>query len=96
MNDTLSKRLRAAVAAGWWTVLIFYVLLVAGWLIALALLHARPEWLRFCWGGKGMTWEAIQAVYMVFFGVVKMLLLVALFGVVWLTLWSRRLRQMAG
>jgi len=91
MSEELAKRVRAAAAAGWWTVIIFAVYVTIGWLIVLAVLHAQPEWMLAMWGAGGLRWAEIQKIYLWFFGVMKMLLLAALMATVFLTIWGRRL-----
>lgn len=53
MNDFV-KKVRAAAVATWWTVLVGYALLTITWLVYLALVIARPEWLLTLWGGKSI------------------------------------------
>ena len=57
-------------------------------------MHVRPGWILTCCGGN-VTWDTLQTLYLWFFGAIKMLLFVCLILVVWLTLWSRRLRRAA-
>ena len=46
MNDPFEKRIRAAGIAGWWVVLIAAGFLTLSWLVYLAVMNARPEWMR--------------------------------------------------
>lgn len=93
MNGTAAKRCRSAAGAAWWTVLIYYAILVVSWGFALLILTAEPEWVRFLWGGDGLSWETIRSVYLVFFGTAKLLGLLLLTGAIWLTLWAGRLAR---
>ena len=93
MSEALARRVRAAAAAGWWTLLIFAVWLVIARLIVLWLMTAEPKWVLALCGGEPITWQTLKPMYLWFFGAMKVLLLGALAVVVWLTLWSRRLRR---
>jgi len=94
MNDSLGQRVRAAAAAGWWTVLIAVAWLTASWLAWMAILHSRPKWILTLWGGGDLGWPAVQNLTLWFFGVFKLILFVMLLATIWLTLWSRRLRRL--
>jgi len=92
MDDTFTKRVRAAAAAGWWTVLIAYVILLIQWLAYLTVMSGQPAaWLSL-WGG-GATWPEIRMVWL--WGMVAFKLVVGtmFFAAVWLTLWARRLAK---
>jgi len=95
MNGEFTRRLRAAVVAGWWTVAIWVIFLTISWLIYLCIMHTRPEWLRTLWGGGIITWEKIQTVYIWFFGAFKVVLWAVLMVTVFLTLWARNLKKAA-
>ena len=92
MAETFAERVRAAARAGWWTFVIFAVGLAAAWGIVLGLMHTRPGWVLNLCGGGNFDWDALQRVYLWFFGVMKLILLVVLMATVFLALWSRRLR----
>ncbi len=93
MNDTFEKRLRAAVGAGWRTLVIWAILMTASWLIFLILLHYRPGWLLDLWGGAGLTWPDVRNVAVWFFGAFKVVLWIFAMAVVFLALWLRRLSR---
>ncbi len=93
MGEALASRVRAAAAAGWAALLIFWALLVAGWLAVLAIVNAQPEWVRQLLGGPGVTWEQVQWMYLTGLLAMKLVFLVALILVVWLTFWARRLKR---
>ena len=93
MNELLAKRVRSAAVAGWWTILISWVFLGVCWGGTLVMLHVQPRWYLNCWGGGQITWDDVQRLCLLFFGVLKILLLVALFIIIWLTLWARGLRK---
>ncbi len=93
MSEGLASRVRAAAAAGWAALLIFWALMVAGWLAVLAILNAQPEWVRQLLGGPAVTWEQVQWTYLTGLLAMKVMSLAALILVVWLTFWARRLRR---
>jgi len=93
MDDQLTKRIRAAAGAGWWTILILAAWMTVGYAIWILILPAEPEWIRCLWGGRNLTWDQIHVVYLWFYGVVKMVLLVFLTVTIWLTIWGRKLRK---
>jgi len=92
MDDALVKRVSAAAGAAWWTVLIWALWLTAAWLIWLGIIHAKPGWILALWGDN-LAWTDVQQVTIWFFGAFKVLLLVAVMGSIWLTLYARRLKR---
>jgi hypothetical protein len=92
MNDLFEKKVRAAAVAGWWVVLIGYVLLVVTWLIYLGIVTARPAWMLVLWG-QDVTWDVMQTMSLWFLGVCKLLLWLLFLAALWLTLWARQLRK---
>ncbi len=92
MEESLAKRVGSAACAGWWTLLILVVYMVVAWIIWLGILLIRPHWLLVLWGG-GISWNTVQMITLWFFAVVKLILLVALMLLVWLTIWSYRLKR---
>lgn len=93
MNGEFTKRLRAAVVAGWWTVAICWIFLTISWLIYMCIMHVQPEWLRTLWGGGPLTWDGIQTICLWFFGIFKLVLWAMLMIVLFLTLWLRQLKR---
>jgi len=55
------KKVRAAAVATWWTVLVGYALVTLTWLVYMALVTARPEWLLTLWG-HAVTWDFMQTI----------------------------------
>jgi len=101
MNDPFEKKVRAAAIAGWWVILIAYVLLTVTWVVYLAIVSARPAWLLAMWGqgdvaDQGRSWEFVQTVSLWFMGIFKLVIWVLLMVVLWLTLWARQLRKQGG
>jgi len=97
MDNSFTKRVCCAAAAGWWTVLVGAIWLTASWLIWLCILHIRPAWLLTLWGGGelGLGWEQVQSITLTFMAVAKLILMTVLLVTLWLTLWSRRLKRIA-
>lgn len=93
MNDAFEKRVRAAVPAAWWTVVIWVVWMTAAWLIWLVFLNVRPDWLLALWGGGKLTWETVQTICLWFFGIMKMIMFAFVMVTIFLTLWARRLKK---
>jgi hypothetical protein len=73
MNDPFEKKVRAAAVAGWWVILIGYVLLTFTWGVYLALVSARPAWMSALWGQE-VSWDFMQVVSLWFLGVFKLCL----------------------
>lgn len=93
MNDTFELRLRAAVRAGWWTVLIWVVFLTVLWGISLAMLRCQPGWMLDMMGSGQITWAQIQMLYLWIIAVAKVVVWVWTMVVVFLTIWLRQLRR---
>ena len=93
MSDALAQRVRAAAAAGWKTVILFWALMVASWIGVLLILHYEPDFVMTLIGSRSMDWDKLQMLYIEYFAVFKMILLVLLIAVVWLSFWGRRLTK---
>ncbi|MBN1943173.1 MAG: hypothetical protein JW849_07750 [Phycisphaerae bacterium] len=91
-NEQLVKRVRAAVRAAWYTVIIAAIWMTVAWLFALWLLSSQPDWLITLWGGM-VTWKEIHTTMIWFFGAFKLILFVIVMTTIWLTFWSRQLRK---
>ena len=95
MNDDIGNKVRAAAIAGWWTLLIAVAFITLFWLIYLAVMSARPAWLlSMC--GPGVDWPLVQQAGFWAIVLLKFVLWVMAFVVIWLTLWARQLRKQAG
>jgi hypothetical protein len=92
MEDLLYRKVRSAATAGWWTILIAVIFVSVQWVGFLAMLHCRPEWMARLWGGA--SWETIQTMGLWLIGAFKVLIYVMTLLVVWLTIWSRKLRKL--
>ena len=96
MDGLFETRLRAAAAAGWWTLLVAVCFLQASWWGFLALMHFASDWvMTMVGGGEDLTEADIMIVSLGIFGAMKVVLLVLLLANVFLTLWSRKLRRMS-
>ncbi len=93
MNDPFEKKARAAAVAGWWVILIGYALVTLTWAVYLALVSARPAWMRAMWG-PDVSRDFMQMVSLWLLGVFKLLLWLLFLVVLWLTLWARQLRRL--
>jgi hypothetical protein len=91
MEEQGIKRLRAAVAAAWWTVLIFAIYLTVVWCGVLYVLRTRPDWALSLWGGEPLTWGQMQIIILWGFAAFKLIWWVGIMITVWLTLYTRRL-----
>jgi hypothetical protein len=95
MSDNFETRLRSAATAGWWTWLIAAGVFLLQWIAYLLVVSAQPDWLLTLWG-PGSTWPEVRHAWFIGLAGFKVLLAMAAFVLVWLTLWARRLRTLAG
>jgi len=93
MDDTFTKRVRAAAAAGWWTILIVYCFLILQWLLYLFIMSRHPSWMLNLMG-EGLTWQTYQMLWLWGIGAFKLGVLLMAVIVVWLTIWGRRLSRL--
>ena len=95
MSDAFSERVRSAVVAGWWTIVIGLVWMAVAWVMYMGVLAAKPDWLITLWGGD-LTWDHVQSIMLNFLAVFKLMLWAAVLVTIWATIWSRRLKRSAG
>jgi len=82
--------LRAAACAGWWTLLVGVLILLATGVIYIIIVHTPlHEAVAMIWG---VSPKAVTVVMVVFIGLYKMILLVGLLECVFLTALAHRLR----
>ena len=93
MEDKFAKRVRAAAAAGWWTLLIVYGVLTIQWLFYLYVMSHQPGWVLKLMG-EGITWQISQPLWLYGIAVFKIGALMLTVVVLWLTLWGRRLSRL--
>ncbi len=92
MSDTFERRLSAAVWAAWWTIGVWWLLLMFSWGASMVIMHVRPAWVLEMLGGDA-SWSEIQDLYLWFLSAFKILGLVAALGALFMTLWRRRLKR---
>ena len=92
MDEIFARKLRAAAVAGWWTLLIFYCVLLIQW-VAYLLIMARQPAAMLCIWGDGVTWTEIRTIWLWGMVAFKLAVGMMLFLVVWLTLWARQLAK---
>jgi hypothetical protein len=91
MDDIFEKRVRAAAAAAWWTVLIGFLFLILQWILYLIFTSVQPSWFPRLWGPE-TSWAFVQTVW--FWGTagIKAFLWLLVVVALWLTLWAKQLR----
>jgi hypothetical protein len=92
MDDLFTKRVRTAAVAGWWTLLIFYCILLIQWFAYLLIMARQPAGVLCIWGA-GATWPEIRTVWLWGMVAFKLAVGMMLFVVVWLTIWARQLSR---
>jgi hypothetical protein len=92
MDEIFIKKVRTAAAAGWWTFLIGYCLVLISWFGFLLTMARQPEGML-CLFGKDATWEEIHTVWLWGLVAYKLCVGMILFVAVWLTLWARQLAK---
>lgn len=95
MNDTFERRLGAAEWAAWWAVAVWWILLTLFWCVSMVVVHFRPPWVMGMLG-DGITWAEYQSLRLWFTGAFKALGCVAALVALFLTLWRRGLKRLAG
>ncbi|HVO65722.1 MAG TPA: hypothetical protein VMT12_04480 [Syntrophales bacterium] len=93
MDDLFTKRVRAAAAAGWWTLMIVYCFLLIQWFLYLFVMSKQPSWMLKFWG-EGFTWSVYQTLWLWGILIFKIGILLMIVVVVWLTVWGRRLLRL--
>ena len=94
MNESFEKKIRAAAIAGWWVVLVAFVLLFITGIAYLVIMSARPAWLLSMWGQEDVSWAFVQTVSLWFMGIFKLVIWLLFLAVLWLTLWAKQLRKL--
>jgi hypothetical protein len=90
MEEMFTKKVRAAAVAGWWTLFIFWCVLLIQWLAYVLIMTRQPS-VILCMFGEGVTWPEIRTVWMWAMVAFKLSVGMMLFIVIWLTLWARQL-----
>ena len=92
MDEIFTKKVRTAAAAGWWTLLIAYCILLIQWLAYLLIMIKQPRGIVCLWGG-GFTWSEIRTIWLLAMVAFKLSIGMMIFVVIWLTLWARQLAK---
>jgi hypothetical protein len=92
MDEMFTKKVRTAAVAGWWTLLIAYCLLLASWFDYLLIMRSQPEGLL-CFFGKGATWAEIRTIWLWGMLAAKIVFVMMLFIIIWLTIWAKKLAK---
>ena len=93
MDESSMQRLRAAVVAGWKTIIIGAIAMTISYGLWVVVMHTKPWFLLDLWGGT--TWAEMRTITLWFFGVFKLMLWAGILACLFLTLWLRGLRKAA-
>jgi hypothetical protein len=91
-DELFDRRLRAAVRAGAWLLLVPFGLLVLQWFAYLAVMAARPAWFLSLWG-PGVDWALVQTLWLGAVVALKLFFWFHLIAVLWGALWASMLRK---
>jgi len=92
MDDLFTGKVRAAAAAGWWTLLIVACFGLIQWLLYLMIISRRPDFLLALMGG-GITWSTVTTMWLWAMTAFKVGVWFMALAVIWLTLWARQLSR---
>jgi hypothetical protein len=92
MDDLFTRKVRAAVVAGWWTLLIAYCILLVQWVAYVLIMAKQPAGMLCLWGA-GVTWQEMRIIWLWAMVAFKLGVAMMLFVVIWLTLWARQLAK---
>lgn len=90
MDDSFVTKVRTAMMAGWWTILIAAVFLTMQWVVYLLVISTEPEWMLYFWG-PGITWDDIQSIWLWAMVAAKIGLWFLILFTTWVTIWLRLL-----
>ena len=88
----MNVELNALIRAGWWTALVWLIVLVIYYFAYLVISTTRPPWILATLG-KDTTWSQYQQLCLVALVVMKVIFLVFLIVLVWLTLWRNMMKS---
>ena len=80
--------------AGWWTVLAATGFVTLLWIAYMGMMSIRPAWVIAMWG-PGVTWAQVQWICLWAIAAFKFALWLLVMGVIWLSLWARRLGKLS-
>jgi hypothetical protein len=92
MDDLFIKKVRTAMVAGWWSILIAASFLFLQWIAYQIIIFTQPAWMLCMWG-QGITWDDIQSIWLWAIGAFKVGVWLLTLVVVWLTIWVRLLAK---
>ena len=92
METTFEYRLRAAVRAGWWTLVVGAVLVTLQWGLYLAITARRPAWVLSVWG-PDVSWQMLERRWLGALITLRVVLFILAMVVVWGTIWAAALRR---
>jgi hypothetical protein len=83
-------RLRAAMRAGWWTVIIGALLVTFVWLVRLAVVELNLTFVATVWG---ISMDEVGRIFLDYIVICKLILLIAVLACVFLTMMVRELSR---
>ena len=92
MDEMFIRKVRTGAAAGWWTVLIAYCILLIQWVAYIIIMARQPAGMQCLWG-TGVTWPEIRTIWLWAMVAFKFVVGTMIFVVLWLTLWARQLSK---
>jgi hypothetical protein len=92
MDELFTKKVRAAAAAGWWTLLIAFCILLIQWFAYLLIMPRQPAGIV-CLLGNSVTWPEIRTIWLWAMVAYKLGVAIMIFVVIWLTFWARQLAK---
>src|SRR5262249_21319518 len=91
-DELFDRRVRAAVRAGAWLLLVPFGLLILQWFAYLTVMAARPAWFLSLWG-PGVDWALVQALWLGAIVALKLFFWLHIIAVLWAALWASMLRR---
>jgi hypothetical protein len=96
MNDPFEKRVRAAAAGLWWTIVLTVVALWLQWWL-FRRTSTNPQWFHVWVVDKsGLSFQEMRAIWLWMLIGLKSFVWLAIFIATWLTLWARQMRKQTG
>jgi len=92
MDELFIKKVKAAAAAGWWTVLVAYCILLIQWFAYLIIIPRQPAGML-CFWGEGITWQEIRTIWLWAMVAYKICVAMMIFASIWLTIWAKQLSK---
>lgn len=92
MSD-FAKKVRSAAVSLWWTLLAgiaFGLFITSGFLL---MMRYRPSFVTAMWGD--LSWETIEVTALWMIGAYRLTMWLLFLTAIWLTIWARKLKQLA-